>query len=574
MYAEIVKESPAFAELVTAAGMKAELSNSNFNGTFLIPVDNFNSKFIKKYSAAIKNDQKGLKKIVQQHMLPGTYLHKMVRRARVVDTALVGEQVELYRSPYAGHRMKVFHGDDIGNRGKDAVDVSRVLKREQPAARQADDSQDSGDENGEVFTGAYTANIDNIINPITASLIPKLPAQRLCPVFSATLGKCDLLGAVEGAMAAAGGKLSACNFPPAGNQILPAVAFTPFSDARPLPAAFSMSQVAPEGASYYWLYRMLQNLESWSVCNAVNPGTVFQAPSGWEVLSTVPLLQGKAQPPSIQFMAILLNRATSDLVILNRGTMSGFEWSVDFSYNQTTGILPEYFSTPIHQGFANVLSVMWNSPGGVAATLQDLVVSQKAVKSITVSGHSLGAGVSTLMSYAVQGFLANNGINDIVVGAGLFAPPNVGPPQFAQDFNAKVNGRRVAWQTDVVTEVPCDPQMFSCKKVLNGFPIPTNQPGDVKDWAYSEVGGTVLLMPDGMPFDQATWASIVNLPLGANAVPFLISTHVCSYLCYFSQYSGNANGEWCWLSQQLLGAEGTQCSGFPTKNGYPTVDDN
>lgn len=126
--------------------------------------------------------------------------------------------------------------------------------------------------------------------------------------------------------------------------------------------------------------------------------------------------------------------------------MSGYEWLLDFSYNQTTTILPELFSNnPIHQGFGTALNIMWNAPmGGVAATLQDLVVTQKVVTSITVSGHSLGAGVSTLMSYAIQAYLGNKGLGNIVVDGILFAPPNVGPPQLAQDFNKKVNGRYVS----------------------------------------------------------------------------------------------------------------------------------
>jgi hypothetical protein len=48
--------------------MKAELSNTNFNGTLLIPVEIFNYKFSKKYEAAIKNDKKELAKIVKQHV--------------------------------------------------------------------------------------------------------------------------------------------------------------------------------------------------------------------------------------------------------------------------------------------------------------------------------------------------------------------------------------------------------------------------------------------------------------------------------------------------------------------------
>jgi hypothetical protein len=418
--------------------MKAELSNTNFNGTLLIPVELLNYKFVKKYEAAIRDDKEALAKIVKQHMLPNTYLFSPSKRSRIVDTALAGEKVEIYRSPYNNHPMKIFYGDDIGNRGKDAFDFSRVLKKGTLANKQ--------DPDGALPTGAQTANIDSIINPVVGSVFPKLPAQNFCSVLSNTWGKCDVLAAVEGAMAAAGGILSECKFPPAGDQVLPTIQLAPFSDTRPLPPSFSLSQIAPEGASYYWLYRMLSNLESWSVCNAVNPGAVFQVPNGWDLVSTVPLPQGNASPPSIPFMAIMLNRATSHLVILNRGTVSGYEWLLDFSYNQTTNILPELFSSPIHQGFGTALDIMWTSPGGVAATLQDIVVTQQLANTITISGHSLGAGVSTLMSYAVQAYLANNGLGNILVSAALFAPPNVGPPSFAQSFNNEVNGRYVSRQ--------------------------------------------------------------------------------------------------------------------------------
>jgi len=132
-----------------------------------------------------------------------------------------------------------------------------------------------------------------------------------------------------------------------------------------------------------------------------------------------------------------------------------------------------------------------------------------------------------------------------------------------------INFRRVAWQTDVVTEVPCSPSQFTCKGGKKGFPIATNQPGGVSNWAYSEVGGTVLLTPDGMPYDENSWAQLTNVPIGKNSLPFLFSTHICSYMCYFSRYSESANGENCWLSKAPPGSSGTQCSGFPTENGYP-----
>jgi pimeloyl-ACP methyl ester carboxylesterase len=53
----------------------------------------------------------------------------------------------------------------------------------------------------------------------------------------------------------------------------------------------------------------------------------------------------------------------------------------------------------VHQGFANVASNIW---GGIAAALQDIIKSNGKINNVYVAGHSLGAGVATLISYATQ----------------------------------------------------------------------------------------------------------------------------------------------------------------------------
>ena len=61
------------------------------------------------------------------------------------------------------------------------------------------------------------------------------------------------------------------------------------------------------------------------------------------------------------------------------------------------------------------------------------------------------------MSFAVQRHLnALLGTAAPVVSASLFAPPNVGPPQFVAAYNKLVNGRRIAYQYDIVPQVSCE----------------------------------------------------------------------------------------------------------------------
>lgn len=399
-----------------------------------------------------------------------------------------------------------------------------------------------------------------------------IPADKICNVLGLSLSPCAILGPVEKTLNAAGGSVTTCKTPPAGDQVLPPGTPQPLSDKRPLPSSFPLSEVAKEGSTYYWLYRMLLNLEGWSVCQASNPTAKLLVPSGWSLLSTVALPQGNSNPSSLKFTSILLNKQKTHIIILNRGTMTSFEWLLDFTYNQTSAVLPTLLQSPVHQGFGNVLNTIWTSTNGVKSILDKYVIKGNTVTHITIAGHSLGAGVSTLMSVATENYLKRHKKGNIVVDAVLFAPPNVGPPTFAAEFNSKINGRRVAFKYDIVPQVPCAPSMFACPgSLLSPYPIPTNMPGQVKSWSYAEVAGHVDITPAAMPADKDAWAKLKTVPLGANTVNFLMATHVCSYGCYFSQFAdggAQANSN-CWLSEKpAVDAEGSYCQGFPDTN-YP-----
>lgn len=71
-----------------------------------------------------------------------------------------------------------------------------------------------------------------------------------------------------------------------------------------------------------------------------------------------------------------------------------------------------------------------------------------------MAGHSLGGGVATLLALAAQDYLDGEMGADAapVVAAALYAPPNAGSPQFVEQFNARVNSRRFAFEYDIVPQ--------------------------------------------------------------------------------------------------------------------------
>lgn len=76
----------------------------------------------------------------------------------------------------------------------------------------------------------------------------------------------------------------------------------------------------------------------------------------------------------------------------------------DFNYNTSSAsLLPGQpaFDLPgnVHQGFAAIATSLWP---GLQSALQNLVASPAGVTNVYVAGHSLGAGVATLLSYGVQ----------------------------------------------------------------------------------------------------------------------------------------------------------------------------
>lgn len=256
------------------------------------------------------------------------------------------------------------------------------------------------------------------------------------------------------------------------------------------------------------LYRTLLNFEASLGCFIAN-STSWVPPPGWDLHAMLNLTEpasnteGAPAGPApgtvvLPFAAVLLNQEEEQLVVAVRGTQTAAEWGIDFSYNQTADVAA-LGGLPVHYVFASVFQQLWPA---VQAALDELVAGESpAAKQacgwgcgegqelwgmlacgladgvhrpsltlltfpapmpaclsrttqVFVTGHSLGAGVGTLVSYAAQSYLNQQmGAAAPVVGAVLTAPPNAGSPEFVNAFNQLVNARRLAFEYDIVPQV-------------------------------------------------------------------------------------------------------------------------
>eukprot|EP00882_Tetradesmus_deserticola_P023912 GHRQ01026089.1.p1 GENE.GHRQ01026089.1~~GHRQ01026089.1.p1 ORF type:complete len:145 (-),score=33.04 GHRQ01026089.1:1123-1557(-) len=79
---------------------------------------------------------------------------------------------------------------------------------------------------------------------------------------------------------------------------------------------------------------------------------------------------------------------------------------------------------------------------------------------------------------------------------------------------------RIPFINDIIPQVPCTPTMAACKNTVVPNPNPTGT------WPYSSVGGTLQLLPSGMPNQAAQWAGFGKI-YPCQLVRFLMATHIC-----------------------------------------------
>jgi predicted lipase len=144
-------------------------------------------------------------------------------------------------------------------------------------------------------------------------------------------------------------------------------------------------------------------------------------------------------------------RSGSDVVVAIRGTEGVLEWLIDAQFGQ----VPFPFFNPgrTEQGFTNFYSTLRTGPSAADPRAIDALrglVGGSTVKTLRITGHSLGAALATLLAFDVAG----NGVfaNPTVY---TFASPRVGDKVFAGTYDDLV---RTSWRVtnlnDIVPHLP------------------------------------------------------------------------------------------------------------------------
>lgn len=181
----------------------------------------------------------------------------------------------------------------------------------------------------------------------------------------------------------------------------------------------------------------------------------------YEVIASVfanDLATDKKTPDMVKPVSIgliLWQAGTGEGVISIRGTEGISEWVEDAKFDtKRCFFLPEAGET--EDGFTDVYrSFEVGSVGSKQPVTSSLatVFDSRAVKSLTICGHSLGGALATLQGLDVA---ANTNFKDPTVYT--YASPRTGTTQFADVYNAKVpNTFRIANKVDLVPKLPLFP---------------------------------------------------------------------------------------------------------------------
>jgi hypothetical protein len=366
------------------------------------------------------------------------------------------------------------------------------------------------------------------------------PADERC-----SLGAVLALAALESAAAT-----RSC-----ARQAPPDWPLTPLTDARPLPPAFTgaSSLYSDEGAAYAWAAEMLASLDAWRACRAADPFVELALPRGFALVAELPPTRAPAG-------AVFLNAATRQAALLLASDGGALEWGTAGQAGAAEAIAAE-LGAPVHVGLAAAFDAAWGdafaaawqgAPGGAREALLALA-ERGAADAVLVAGHGFGGGVAALAALAAHDLLAAAAAPRPAprVDALLFAAPAAGPPAFANAFDTKVNGRRIAFAGDLAPQLPCAPEAPACADGGGADPGPLVP--------YQPVGGAILLVAADMPADARAWAE--DLPR-AGEPEYSAAAHGCAHRCWASSFMPGREGAACWLGAAPAGARGSACPGF------------
>ncbi|KAI8467478.1 MAG: Alpha/Beta hydrolase protein [Monoraphidium minutum] len=351
--------------------------------------------------------------------------------------------------------------------------------------------------------------------------------------------------------------------------------------------------LAAEGATYNWLWQVVRNVKwFWPCSRGFGGAGSFLVPAGWEMVGSDAAAPGlpaglytmpeDGVPHPI--MAILRQRVSGQLVVAVRGTNTRFEWARNFMYNRTAAqpfpiSATESAALPgeTHAGFTRGFEALWPH---VRAALEAEVLGGGggggggggAVTSITFAGHSQGAAIAALLSFAAQKLLdARKAKLPGRVGLVAFGCPNVGDAAFVAALRKAVNARRVTFEHDPVALLPCASSAAdkaASMPACADTPVATSGSEGREYWAgYKPLAGEIFIRSAAMTVQGDAWRDTSHISLSPpNGM--IAAVHSCPYVCYFRRFSsGDPRHNHCLLKREPEGggalAANGYCFGFP-----------
>eukprot|EP01055_Gregarina_sp_Pseudo9_P000399 Gregarina_sp_Pseudo_9__398@NODE_125_length_4117_cov_8_899461_g117_i0_p2_GENE_NODE_125_length_4117_cov_8_899461_g117_i0NODE_125_length_4117_cov_8_899461_g117_i0_p2_ORF_typecomplete_len634_score136_10Lipase_3/PF01764_25/4_5e02Lipase_3/PF01764_25/1_2e19DUF2974/PF11187_8/2e06Chlorophyllase2/PF12740_7/0_018Lipase/PF00151_19/0_1Lipase/PF00151_19/1_2e03Abhydrolase_6/PF12697_7/0_051PGAP1/PF07819_13/0_065BAAT_C/PF08840_11/0_092PEPPE/PF08237_11/0_13Abhydrolase_2/PF02230_16/0_17Esterase/PF00756_20/0_16Chlo len=348
---------------------------------------------------------------------------------------------------------------------------------------------------------------------------------------------------------------------------------------KSLPARIPDNIMTQESLTYLILFRSLMISTAFSrrpfLCGAERFNPPLLIP-GWDLPFVVTLKQEGdpifkeegLQRDSIPLVFVSQNQGDRcQFVIGVRGTASMFEWTQDFDYFQVPFPLDNRIQA--HGGFMSLLQV-------IAPILDQFIQQESRVNQcgcaqtrITVTGHSLGAGVAQLVALFFAEKYGKYKCGAQISGV-FFAPPRIFNSYGAKRSGELVNGRVVLDIGDGLSYMPCyDGNAKSgWARCTRGH---MTRPGQGRDMYAENLGiaeidvdfstrtggkGIDALMqsifPSGERNRPSFVASLISKVLevtipSLNAVPslgVLGAAHICSFACKFSQQACGSEFQW------------------------------
>ena len=169
---------------------------------------------------------------------------------------------------------------------------------------------------------------------------------------------------------------------------------------------------------------------------------------------------------------ITISETNKRICVVFRGSESKSDWYYDLSVFKTKLHDDVY----VHGGFYNQLHLD-NTYNKLRNDIQKLI-KENPNYDLYITGHSLGAALSTLFGYE----LSREIVNKICVVS--FASPRVGNQEFRKEFDKKTNlvHYRITNDRDIVTAAP----MFNFQHVGINIALTENKYEVFRDYSYNE----------------------------------------------------------------------------------------